>query len=268
MLSVIVTTYNRPPALALVLAALAAQRQRAFEVLVADDGSGPDTAALLARLQPVLPYPLTHVWQEDCGFRAAAARNRAVAAARGDYLVFLDGDCLARPDFLSRHAALAEPGYFVVGNRVLLSQRASERVLAAQLPLWQWRWPHWLRARLRGEINRLLPLLRLPDGGWRRHRQRWQGARTCNLALWRRDLIRVNGFDEAFQGWGHEDADLVVRLLRAGVRRKDGHYALAVLHLWHPEQSRAQETVNRSRLQAALAASAIRSARGLDQYLH
>ncbi len=266
-ISVIVTTYNRPPALALVLASLAAQRHREFEVRVADDGSGPETAALLTRLQPQLPYPLHHVWQGDHGFRAAAARNRATATACGDYLVFLDGDCLTRPDFLARHAALAEAGCFVVGNRLLLAADASARILAQQLPAWRWRWPRWLRARLGGEVNRLLPLLRLPDTRWRQRRQSWQGVRSCNLGLWRADFMRVNGFDERFQGWGHEDADLAVRLLKAGARRKDGHYGLAVLHLWHAEQPRTNETTNRARVQGTLTGDGSRSTRGLDQYL-
>lgn len=267
-MSVIVTTYNQPAALALVLQSLAAQRLCAHEVVVADDGSGPETLALLNTLEPNLPFPIRHVWQQDYGFRAAAARNRAAAAARGDYLVFLDGDCLTRPALLSRHAALAEPGHFVVGNRILLDSASSARILARQLPAWQWHWPHWLRARLAGEVNRLLPLLPLPDGRWRRHRQQWQGARSCNLGLWRSDFIRVNGFDERFAGWGHEDADLAVRLLKAGVNRKDGHFGLAVLHLWHPEQPRTDEAANWAQLQTALNSDSSRAMRGLDQYLH
>ena len=133
--SVIVTTYNRPDALAAVLQGLAAQTERDFEVLVADDGSGPETAQVLQQQASAYPVPLVHVWQEDQGFRAGAARNRAVAQAQGEYLLFLDGDCVPLPDFVARHKALADPRWFVAGNRILLSQGLTEQALQAGWPL-------------------------------------------------------------------------------------------------------------------------------------
>jgi glycosyltransferase involved in cell wall biosynthesis len=266
-ISVILTTYNRPAALVAVLRGLAVQTDRDFEIVVADDGSGPETAVLLADWAARLPVPLLHVWQEDRGFRAAAARNRALAQASGNYVVFLDGDCVPRPNFLAAHRRLAAAGWFVAGNRVLLAERFTGAVLARSLPIHTWGLGDWASVRLRGGINRLLPLLDLPDGQLRRHRpRRWQGAKTCNLAVWYTDLIRVNGLDETYSGWGHEDADLVVRLLNAGVRRKDGHYATTVLHLWHPKNDRGQLSDNESRLAASLATCRIRAECGLDQY--
>ena len=104
-------------------------------ILVADDGSGSQTVACIQRWQSSLPFPLIHTWQEDRGFRAAAARNRAAARSQGDYLVFLDGDCVAFPDFLCRHRALAERGWFVAGNRVLLDAVLTEAVLRADAPV-------------------------------------------------------------------------------------------------------------------------------------
>jgi hypothetical protein len=124
-------------------------------------------------------------------------------------------------------------------------------------------------ARVRGEVNRLLPLLRLPEGRWRKQRsRRWSGARTCNLAVWREDLLAINGFDEGFEGWGHEDADLVVRLFRLGRRRKQGHFAVPVLHLWHHQNDRSKEPANWARLQQVLGnREAMRATPGLNQYL-
>jgi glycosyltransferase involved in cell wall biosynthesis len=121
-ISVVVTTYNRPDALRAVLAGLAAQADRGFELLVADDGSRGDTRELVERTAADVPVRLLHVWQEDLGFRAGAARNRAAARAAGDYLVFLDGDCIPRPDFIAEHRELADPGWMVAGNRILLSE--------------------------------------------------------------------------------------------------------------------------------------------------
>jgi glycosyltransferase involved in cell wall biosynthesis len=266
-ISVVVTTYNRPDALRAVLAGLAAQASRAFEVLVADDGSGDETRDLVASFAAAAPIPVRHVWQEDRGFRAGAARNRAAAAAYGDYVVFLDGDCIPRPDFVDRHLALQERGWMVAGNRVLLSEAFTQQALAQQLPLHDWNDEQWKAAHRRGEINRTLPLAQLPLGPLRKlAARRWQRVRTCNLGVWRRDLRRVNGFDEAFEGWGYEDSDLAVRLINAGVRRKEGAYATGVLHLWHRENDRAAEGENWERLQQRIRSRALRAERGLDQY--
>jgi glycosyltransferase involved in cell wall biosynthesis len=248
--SIIITTYNRPDALALVLNALAAQSCLDFEVIIADDGSSQATFDLIQQLQ--LPYFIRHIWQADEGFRAAMARNRAAAAAQGDYFIFLDGDCVPTPDFVFRHQLLAEKNCFVAGNRILLSQKFTDKILP-NTPIWQWKIKQYLAAYLRGDINRILPLLRLPDYKWRKYKhKKWQGAKTCNLAVWRDDFFQVNGFDEQFQGWGHEDAEFVVRLLQHGVIRKEGRFAVPVLHLWHPEQDRQLELVNRQRLEQGL----------------
>ena len=129
LISVIVSTYNREDALEAVLRSLAAQSDADFEVVVADDGSGPATAALVETWKGKLGRRLDHVWQEDRGFRAAEIRNRAILASRGDYCIFLDGDCIARPDFVAMHRRLAEPGWFVTGNRILLSRALTRDVL-------------------------------------------------------------------------------------------------------------------------------------------
>jgi glycosyltransferase involved in cell wall biosynthesis len=263
-ISVVITTYNRPEALTLVLRALAEQTERDFEVLVADDGSTEETAAALASLAPGLPYPLRHVWQPDEGFRAPMSRNRASAQAAGDYIVFLDGDCLPLADFIARHRVLAAPGWFVTGNRILLDRRLSERATSGQLPLWRWSRAEWLRARLAGRVNRVTPVLRL--AGWSRERRDLVGAKTCNLALWRADLLAINGFDEEFVGWGYEDSDLVQRLFHLGRRRRSTRWAVPVLHLWHESQDRSRERANFARLERTRAGKATRARRGIDQY--
>lgn len=267
LISVILTTYNRPDALSAVLAGLAAQRDTGFEVVIADDGSGTPTAEAIAAHRAAFPVPLHHVWQADDGFRAAAARNRAVAASKGDYLLFLDGDCIPRPDFVARHRALAETGWFVAGNRILLSQPLTTHILEHALPAHQKRLVAWLGLSLRRGINRWLPLVFVPGQAWRKASPtRWRGARTCNMAAWRADFVTINGFDEAYAGWGHEDADLAIRLIRAGIRRKDGRYATAVFHLWHRESDRASLPENERRLAAILASPRIRAEQGLDHY--
>ena len=266
--SVIVTTYNRPLALDRVLESLADQEAMPHEVIVADDGSGSQTFAVVAGWQARFPVPLRHVWHRDVGFRAAEARNMAVASSGADYLIFLDGDCLVFGDFVARHLALAEPGRMVVGNRMLLSETLTQTTLVGEARPLAWSWPQWRAAQTRGEVNRLLPLLRLPGQAWRRLRpRRWRGVHTCNLGLWRTDFAVANGFDEHYQGWGHEDADLAIRLMRYGVLRKDGQFAVPVLHLWHRENDRGSETENRARLEGVLRGDRpIRAEIGLDRH--
>lgn len=245
-ISVVVTTYNRPDALEAVVEACFLQDDKNFEIIIADDGSTANTRDCIARLAARAPVPVKHVWQPDDGFRAAMARNRGTLAATGDYIIFLDGDCVPQRDFIARHRALAQPGHLVSGSRILLSQGLTERVLrehidVAGLPLGQ-----RLRARLSGDMNKVIQtMLRWPDVGRVRRKFSWRRIKSCNLAVWKADLVKVNGFDESFTGWGHEDSDLVVRLFHAGVVRKDGALATEVLHLWHREAQRDQESSNR-----------------------
>ncbi len=265
-LSVVVSTYNRPAALDAVLCALSDQDHPDFEIVIADDGSDAATAALI-RDHPVRRRrAVRHVWQADEGFRAAEIRNKAILKAAGEYLVFLDGDCVPRRHFVSRHAALAEPGRFVAGHRVLLSRAAAERALAERTPLHRLTLGHWFQMRLTGRINHLAPFVSMPDGAWRRiGRKRWKGAITCNLGVWRRDLDSVNGFDERYRGWGLEDSDLVIRLINAGIYRKEGRYATGVIHLWHAEHDRGRLADNQERLRLVLEAGATRAVRGLER---
>jgi glycosyltransferase involved in cell wall biosynthesis len=249
LISIIVTTYNRHDALTAVLHGLDEQTDRDFEVIVADDGSEPDASSLSDR------HGARHVWQPHNGFRAAAIRNKAAAASEGDYVIFLDGDCVPRPSFVHRHRRLAEPGWFVAGNRAHLSRDATARLLAsdkldrnfnrAHLP------SNLFLSRLRGDIDRLAPFLALPIPR-KFAPKRWTGAKSCNLGIWRADFDRVGGFNEAYEGWGYEDSDLVIRLIRTGVKRKDGRFSTGVLHLWHEPRDLTSEPQNHKRLTALL----------------
>jgi glycosyltransferase involved in cell wall biosynthesis len=265
LISIIVTTYEREDALDAVLHSLARQTDRDFEIVVADDGSGPATAEVIARWKERIGIRLAHVWHEHRDFRAGEIRNRAILQSRGEYVVFLDGDCLARPDFVSTHRRLAERGYFVTGNRVLLSPELTERVLRQPLEPERWGFGQWIGQRFSGGLNRISAVMRLPLGPLRKLRpEQWRGARSCNLAVWRTDLDRVDGFDAAFSGWGKEDSDLLVRLLRAGVRRKDGSFATGVLHLWHPPADRGRLEQNEEQLNEVIASTRVRAQHGFS----
>ena len=257
LISVVVATYNREDALDAVLRGLSHQTDRAFEVIVADDGSGPATADVVAQWRARAAFPLAHVRHEDRGFRLAEIRNRAIVRS--------DGDCIPRPGFVAAHRRLAAPGWFVAGNRSLLGQALTARVLREHLEPELWGLGQWLRQRLRGEVNRLIPLVALPLGPLRRlGPAAWRSARGTTLAIRRDDLARVDGFDATFNGWGREDSDIMVRLIRAGVRRKDGRYATAVLHLWHPDFDRSRLPENERRLKDVIEGERVRALRGLS----
>ncbi len=264
-ISVIVSTYNREDALDVALRALSRQSDRGFEVVVADDGSTQATARVVRDWAERSDIPVKHVWHEDRGFRLAEIRNRAIRASAGAYLVFLDGDCIARHDFVAAHRRLAAPGRFVTGTRVLLSRELTDRALRHGLEPEMWSLAELARYRAKGEINRLTALLTLPLGPLRDLSSRhWRGARGSNMAFWRGDLEKVDGFDAAYSGWGREDSDIFIRLIRAGVLRKDGRFATGVLHLWHAEADRSGLAANERQLDDVLTSGRITARQGLS----
>jgi len=267
LISVVVSTYNRPDALERVLAGCIAQYDPSYEIIVADDGSAEATRAVIEQIAATTPLRIQHVWHEDDGFRLAAIRNKGIAQARGEYLIFLDGDCVPQHDFVMRHRQLAQTGFIVTGSRILLGEKLTQHVLSQKISLPDQRAGFWLKQRLAGQANKIAPLFaKLPDRDWRRLKQfKWRGIKGCNMSAWRDDLEAVNGFDESFVGWGHEDADLVVRLANRNVHRKLGAYATEIFHLWHREQARDRETSNYARVQARLSDGSTRAERGLAE---
>ena len=248
-ISFIVLTYNRTDALMVVLRALALQCGADHEVLIADDGSRRDQVDLLYQERPPFRCPVRHIWHPDTGFTAGTARNLGAYYAHGDYLVFLDGDCVPSASFVAAQTRLAQENCFVNGSRVLLSERLTHRAVNDQFNLLTQSGTFWLKARLQGDSNKLLHVLGWPSSLFRlKTGFKWQGIRSCNLAVWREDFVAVNGFDETFEGWGHEDADLVLRLSHLGIQRKNGFWATEVFHLWHPEVKRDKESVNKARV--------------------
>jgi glycosyltransferase involved in cell wall biosynthesis len=258
MISVLLATYNWPQALKLCLESLATQTDLDFEIIIADDGSTSATQDLIASIKPSFPVSITHLWQEDLGFRKTRILNQAIESASGDYLVFLDGDCICQPSFIEHHRLLAKPGYLVTGSRVLLNQARTTQLL---------NWPNWdfqrftshlLWDRLRGEINKYWPLkIHLGDGAWRHYKKFvWRRIKGCNMACWKSDALAIHGFDEAMTGWGHEDADFVFRLSNIGLIRKSGSWSTEVIHLFHKINDQSQATENARRVREKILAKA------------
>jgi hypothetical protein len=178
--------------------------------------------------------------------------------------VFLDGDCIARPDFVAMHRHLAEPRWFVTGTRILLSRELTDQILHQGLEPELWGLARFMAHRLQHHFNRLAPLFALRLGPMRKLvARRWRGARGSNMAFWRADLEKVGGFDTSFSGWGREDSDIFIRMIRAGVGRKDGRFASGVLHLWHPDADRSHLDNNDRQLDEVLHSTRVMARSGL-----
>jgi glycosyltransferase involved in cell wall biosynthesis len=232
-LSVVVATYEWPEGLDAVLRGLADQSDADFDLVVADDGSGPQTEALLRAWAGLLP--LRHVRQDDDGYRLARLRNLGAREAQGDFLVFLDGDVVPRRHFVRTLRRSAMPGWFVAGKRLLLGRELTQRALADRLPIHRWSLPHWLLHHEHVEpLRALTPRDRRRPGreGLPEFVPHADGYGFL-LGVARADFERVNGYDSRFAGWGGEDVDMAVRLRRAGLRCGWPGPQSTLLHLWH-----------------------------------
>lgn len=266
LISVVLTTYNRSETIAVVLAALQQQTDTDFEVVIADDGSRPEHRARIAESAARCAFPVACVWHPDVGFTVSRARNLGVAQSRGSYLVLLDGDCVPDTDFIAQHRRLMQSACLVNGSRCLLSPRFTQQVISGAATAVGQRYSYWLQRWRAGDASKIAPLLRMPDMSLRLESGfRWRGIRSCNMGVWRADFERVNGFDTSFHGWGHEDADLVLRLFHAGIRRKNGFFATEVFHLWHEEASRGRASANERSVRERMHSGLIRAVQGLDE---
>jgi glycosyltransferase involved in cell wall biosynthesis len=252
----VVSTFSAPDALDKVLGAVRRQTSQPFEVLVADDGSGPETRAVLDKWGQLSRCTLSHIWQKNNGFRKAHVLNQAILRARGDYIVFLDGDCVPHTEFVADHLALAEAGCWVQARRCFVKEPYVPEFDPANISVAAW--------VAMGRIEQGLKAFRTP---WKsvRKDEDLRGVIGCNLGIWREDLIAVNGYDESFTGWGREDSDLAARLFHLGRKRKFVRGRAVVFHLNHPVASRAQLESNQARLEETLKTRRVRAVSGIAE---
>ena len=266
LVSVVITTYNRSDALLAVLKGLASQTDSNFEVVVADDGSRMEHRQQILESSLAKKLRIVHFWHPDVGFTASRVRNRGVSLSKGRYLVFLDGDCVPEVDFIAQHRVIAQSGYLVNGSRALLSAELTNDVVTDHVNIVGCSWLFWLHQRILGRVSKLTGVFRFPDGKYRTKKAfSFRGIRSCNMAMWRSDFLKVDGFDESFVGWGHEDTDLVLRLHHAGIDRKNGFCATEVFHLWHKEASRDQESQNAQVVKARFKSCVMMAKSGYSQ---
>jgi len=261
-IAVVISTFNAPDFLRLTLEGYRQQSDPNFSVYIADDGSGETTKEQIDAIRGHFPVPLYHIWQENDGFRKARIHNQVVRRIKEPYTLLTDGDCIALPGLVAAHRKFAAADFFISGSRVLLSEEwtrdlcRKDDFITAHPFFW------WLKQRLNTNINRLLPLVFAP--GLSAPTGELAGIRGCHLSCPTEALRRINGFDEAYEGWGREDSDLVARLLHAGYRRRNLR-GQPVLHLWHDERSRHRLEENDAMLQACLNEQRIEALCGLKQ---
>lgn len=260
-ISILVTTYNWPEALELSVRSMFAQTTLPSEIVIADDGSSDTTRSVVERLAAESPVPVRHVWHEDKGFRRTMILNKGIARVSGDYILQVDGDVILAPHFVSDHAELAERGYFVCGSRVKLTEEITRRLMAdGNFRLSLWNMPLSFAANsFRSRILRHFLALR--------YGRRIDHLRGCNMAFWRDDLIRVNGYNEELTQWGHEDGEIAYRLHFAGVGKKSLKMGGCVYHLWHKESPHDNEQRHLDELETVKRERRCWCADGIDKYL-
>ncbi|ACT92792.1 glycosyltransferase family 2 protein [Dyadobacter fermentans] len=261
--SLIISTYNWPEALRLCLLSVKEQSVLPDEVIVADDGSTGATAELIEALRPAFPVRLIHVWQADEGFQLSKIRNKAIATSSCDYIIQIDGDLILHRHFIKDHLALSKRGTFVAGSRVLMNKELSEKTLHQQQPR-----VAPFQSGLGNFSNRFSISWLSRYMADRYKTQDIFALRGCNMAFWRDDLLRVNGYNEIFHAWGREDNEIAVRLLNAGLRKRAIKFGGVVFHIYHPEADRAGCPENEAYLTDARLQKTVFCSLGLHQYLH
>ncbi len=261
-LAVIVSTYNSPDALKKVLDGLLEQTRLPDEVLVADDGSDEKTAQLINCYKRLRfdALRIKHIWHEDKGFRASEIRNRAILQATSDYLILLDGDCIPNRHFVRDHLALAQKGCFFQGKRVIVGRKVSLHFTHKYVNSFR----VLIKYLFTGAISNGHHIFRLPFGPFF-YSVKLSGIRACNMGVFKSDFYAVNGFNQAFCGWGKEDSELVVRLYKYGLKRKEHPFRAICYHLWHEMCGRESILKNERLLNQAKQSQGFYCATGMIQ---
>lgn len=267
-LTVILSTYNSPDWLEKVLWGYSRQSHTDFEIIIADDGSTNDTAARVRQLRRTTGLELRHLWQRDDGFRKCRILNKAILAAQTEYLVFSDGDCIPRPDYLQTHAARAERGHYLSGGYYKLPMVTSQAIRPDDVLSGACFDRGWLHRHGMPVSTKELKLAAGPvlARGLNRLTPTRCNFKGSNGSCWRRDALAVNGFNEDM-AYGSEDREFGVRLQNLGIRPRHVRYDAIVVHLDHPRGYRDEAVYarNRSIRRHAERHHVIRAARGLQE---
>lgn len=258
--ALLIATYNWPEALQLVLKSVSAQTVLPDEILIADDGSGGETAKVIEDFKAKAKVPVKHFWQEDNGFRKSMILNKAVAGTECDYIIQADGDCILHKKFVEDHISNAKKNNYLYGARVNILPDAVPVVFKDKQISFTYS---------SKEIKNKTRTLHIPlfSKLYSSHKGVSKKFRGCNVSYWRSDFVTVNGYNEDFEGWGREDSDLVLRMANAGVLARRLRYAGIVFHIHHTVNSKHNLDLNNKIQQRTVLEKIIRSENGVDKYL-
>jgi len=258
--SLIISTYNWPEALELSLLSVMNQKLMPNEVIIADDGSTEETKQLIESFQNKFPVPLIHIWHEDKGFHKAIIINKAVATSKFDYIIQVDGDIIMDSHFVNDHLMHAKKGVFLFGSRVNIKKSFLSKLFKKKI----------IKFNLFSVgINKRFRTIRIPlfTTYSKEYQKISSKLRGCNLSFWKKDFIKINGYNELFLGWGGEDYELCIRLYNNGIVGKRLKFAAVIYHIFHPESSKDNVANNWAVQCESIENKCLFTADGIDKYL-
>ncbi|WP_018631239.1 glycosyltransferase family 2 protein [Niabella aurantiaca] len=236
--ALMISTYKWPEALQLVLKSVLYQSRRPDEIIIAEDGDDAHTAWCIENFKKIHGIPVKHVYHEDRGFRKSLILNKAIKEIESDYIIEIDGDIVMHREFIADHMKAARKGYFVQGSRTLINEQRSHDLLRTKNI-------EGLHSFMPGLANRF-NALRVPlfSGFFFVDPRKSHNIKGCNLAFWKDDYVKVNGYYSGFEGWGREDSELGERLINLGIKKKKVKLAAVGYHIFHTFNSRANLGTN------------------------
>lgn len=258
--ALLISTYNQPKILALILKTVQNQTVLPNEILIADDGSGIETKNVVENFKNKVEIPVIHQWHEDNGFRKSTIINKTVAKSNADYIIQVDGDCLLHPNFIQNHLENSQPNLYLYGTRVHIKEKYVNKVLNKSVVQFSF-FSKIIKKRFRGVY---LPLANKLFNIQETISDKFRG---CNTSFWKKDFIAVNGYNEDFQGWGREDSELMIRLHNLGIKAKRLKFNGIVYHLDHPEKDRSNFKTNDYIQNETIKKKLTYIANGIDKYL-
>ena len=259
-ISLLISTYNWPKALDLVLLSIENQILKPDELLLADDGSTKETTNLINAFKKKSSISVIHVWHEDNGFQRTVILNKAIAQSKGDYIIQTDGDCILHPYFVKDHMLLAKKNMYLFGSRVTIKEEILVKLFQNKKIKFNF-FSIGIKKRTR--------TIRIPFFTifYKSKMELSKKIRGCNISYWKKDFIAVNGYNEDMTGWGREDSELIIRMMNMGCVGKRIRYCGIVYHIWHPISSKSNLNKNNQIQEDAIMNKTLRCKNGVDKYL-
>jgi glycosyltransferase involved in cell wall biosynthesis len=258
--ALLISTYNWSEALELVLKSALLQTRLPDEIIIADDGSNDKTKSLIEQFNQKSKVSIHHIWQEDRGFRKSKILNKAIATATSEYIIQVDGDCILHENFIEDHFNEAQKGVYLYGSRVnILPDFVTDVIFKRKINF------NLFSKEIKNRTRSLH--ISFLSKFYKPHKGISKKFRGCNVSYWREDFMKVNGYNEDFEGWGREDSDLVIRLGNSGVKAKRIRCKAIVFHIHHKINSKQNFVLNDKIQNETIANKTIWTNIGINQYL-